>query len=138
MILLIVIIVVILFGKINKLKVLINYADNSKPKLKERKNLDELIYFIEQQVEFCEDSKLMENEKWAFELVLEKAKKETITVTRCSTQLPTLEKAKLIDHAYWLNLQNLSGREDFEKAFRTGIEVGVNETLEKLQEKAIV
>ena len=62
---------------------------------------------------------------------------EAITVTRCcksdSELLPDLEKKKLIEDAYWLNLQNLSGREDFEEAFKLGIETGVDETLEKLQ-----
>lgn len=60
-----------------------------------------------------------------------------INYTRCcksdSELLPDAEKEKLIEDAYWLNLQNLSGREDFEKAFRLGIETGVDETLEKLQ-----
>ncbi|QIG62300.1 hypothetical protein [Tenacibaculum phage JQ] len=50
-----------------------------------------------------------------------------------SELLPDAEKEKLIEDAYWLNLQNLSGREDFEEAFKLGIEIGVNETLEKLQ-----
>ena len=47
--------------------------------------------------------------------------------------LPDVEKKELIEDAYWLNLQNLSGREDFEEAFKLGIETGVDETLEKLQ-----
>lgn len=42
------------------------------------------------------------------------------------------EKKQLIEDAYCLNLQNLSGREDFEEAFKLGIETGVDETLEKL------
>ncbi len=62
---------------------------------------------------------------------------EAINYTRCcksgSELLPDAEKEKLIEDAYFLNLQNLSGREDFEKAFRLGIETGVDETLEKLQ-----
>ena len=62
---------------------------------------------------------------------------EAINYTHCcesdSELLPYLEKKKLVDDAYWLNLQNLSGREDFEEAFRLGIETGVDEVLEKLQ-----
>ena len=50
-----------------------------------------------------------------------------------SELLPDVEKKQLIEDAYWLNLQNLNGREDFEEAFKLGIETGVDETLEKLQ-----
>jgi MoaA/NifB/PqqE/SkfB family radical SAM enzyme len=61
---------------------------------------------------------------------------EAINYTRCcksnSEQLPDVEKKQLIEDAYWLNLQNLSGREDFEEAFKLGIETGVDETLQKL------
>ena len=32
---------------------------------------------------------------------------------------------KLIDEIFWLNLQNLSGREDFQEAFREGIRAAV-------------
>ena len=48
--------------------------------------------------------------------------------------LPT-KKEKIIEDAYFLNLQNLSGREDFEEAFKIGIETGVNDTIEYLNEK---
>ena len=62
---------------------------------------------------------------------------EAINYTRCcksdSELLPDVEKKQLIEDAYWLNLQNLNGREDFEEAFKLGIETGVDETLEKLQ-----
>lgn len=61
---------------------------------------------------------------------------EAINDTHCcksdSELLHDVEKKKLIEDAYWLNLQNLSGREDFEEAFKLGIETGVDETLEKL------
>lgn len=53
-----------------------------------------------------------------------------IGIVGCS--LTDIDKNKLIDDSYWLNLQNLSGREDFEEAFKLGIEVGVNELSEKL------
>jgi hypothetical protein len=43
--------------------------------------------------------------------------------------LNDLEKKQFIEDIYWLNLQNLSGREDFEQAFKLGIETGINETL---------
>ena len=48
--------------------------------------------------------------------------------------LPDLKKEGLIDYAYTLNLQNLSGREDFEEAFRLGIMTGVDELIEYLNE----
>lgn len=62
--------------------------------------------------------------------------KTAINYTHCcksdSELLSDVEKKQLIEDAYWLNLQNLSGREDFEEAFKLGIETGVDETLEKL------
>lgn len=62
---------------------------------------------------------------------------EAINYTHCcksdSELLPDVEKKQLIEDAYCLNLQNLNGREDFEEAFKLGIETGVDETLEKLQ-----
>ena len=68
--------------------------------------------------------------------ILNKQEK-AINYTRCcesdSELLPDVEKKQLIEDAYWLNLQNLNGREDFEEAFKLGIETGVDETLEKLQ-----
>ncbi len=61
---------------------------------------------------------------------------QAINYTHCcesdSEQLPDVEKKQLIEDAYWLNLQNLNGRENFEEAFKLGIETGVDETLEKL------
>jgi hypothetical protein len=42
------------------------------------------------------------------------------------------EKAELADISYLLNLQNLSGREDFQQAFKLGIMTGIDETIEKL------
>lgn len=48
--------------------------------------MKDLIYFIEHQIKVCGDSKIMENEKWAFELVLEKAKKEELTLTDATQQ----------------------------------------------------
>jgi len=64
---------------------------------------------------------------------------EAINYTRCSTQLPDVDKRKEIEEeAYLLNLQNLSGREDFEEAFRLGIITGIDETIEYLESKAIV
>jgi len=56
----------------------------------------------------------------------------TIRIVGCS--LPDINKDEIIEDAYWLNLQNLSGREDFEEVFKLGIEVGVNELCEKLNE----
>jgi hypothetical protein len=44
------------------------------------------------------------------------------------------EKAELADISYLLNLQNLSGREDFQQAFKLGIMTGIDETIEKLNE----
>jgi hypothetical protein len=65
--------------------------------------------------------------------------KEAINYTRCSLQLPDANKRKEIENeAYFLNLQNLSGREDFEEAFRLGIMTGINETIEYIENKAIV
>tara|TARA_R110000824_G_scaffold322781_1_gene509772 strand:+ start:228 stop:536 length:309 start_codon:yes stop_codon:yes gene_type:complete len=70
------------------------------------------------------------------ELILD-VKNEAINYTHScksdSEQLPDVEKKQLIEDAYWLNLQNLNGREDSEEAFKLGIETGVDETLEKLQ-----
>jgi hypothetical protein len=43
---------------------------------------------------------------------------------------------ELIEEIYWLNLQNLNGREDFEEAFMKGIEVAVT-TLKEEQEQLI-
>jgi hypothetical protein len=57
----------------------------------------------------------------------------TIRLVRCS--LPDIEKQKLIEDTYLLNLQNLSSRKDFEEAFRLGFETGVNNTIEYLNEK---
>jgi hypothetical protein len=61
--------------------------------------------------------------------------KQALTLTDVGCSMPDLEKEKLIDDAYCLNLQNLSGREDFEEAFRIGVETGVNDTIEHLNEK---
>jgi len=62
-----------------------------------------------------------------------------INYTRSSLQLPDADKRKEIEEeAYLLNLQNLSGREDFEEAFRLGIMTGIDETIEYLESKAIV
>ena len=44
------------------------------------------------------------------------------------------DKEQLIEDSYDLNLQNLSGREDFQQAFRLGIMTGVDETLDKLND----
>ena len=44
------------------------------------------------------------------------------------------DKNKLIEDSYDLNLQNLSGREDFQQAFKLGIMTGIDETIEKLNE----
>tara|TARA_R100000541_G_scaffold23989_1_gene33756 strand:- start:131 stop:433 length:303 start_codon:yes stop_codon:yes gene_type:complete len=63
---------------------------------------------------------------------LEKAIKDTHCCKSDSELLHDVEKKQLIEDAYWLNLQNLSGREDFEEAFKLGIETGVDETIEKL------
>ena len=69
--------------------------------------------------------------------ILNDRNKQAINYTHCcksdSELLPDVEKKQLIEDAYWLNLQNLNGREDFEEAFKLGIETGVDETLEKLQ-----
>ena len=40
------------------------------------------------------------------------------------------EEDKLVDEIYWLELQNLSGREDFQKAFRLGIQAAVEHLTE--------
>ena len=72
--------------------------------------------------------------------MVEFAKEEVkaINFTDSSLELPTDEREKLIDDAYWLNLQNLSGREDFEEAFKLGIMTGVDETIEHLNEKQAI
>ena len=60
------------------------------------------------------------------------AKTEILNLFNVSQQrepLNDLEKKQFIEDVYWLNLQNLSGREDFEEAFKLGIETGINETL---------
>ena len=44
------------------------------------------------------------------------------------------DKNKLIEDSYDLNLQNLSGRENFQQAFKLGIMTGVDETLDKLND----
>jgi hypothetical protein len=44
------------------------------------------------------------------------------------------DKEQLIEDSYDLNLQNLSGRENFQQAFRLGIMTGVDETLDKLND----
>jgi hypothetical protein len=44
------------------------------------------------------------------------------------------DKEQLIEDSYDLNLQNLSGREDFQQAFKLGIMTGVDETLDKLND----
>lgn len=55
--------------------------------------MEELINFIENQIASCENSELMENEKQAFELVLEKAKKEQLRITnvRCSVSVDIVD-----------------------------------------------
>jgi hypothetical protein len=64
---------------------------------------------------------------------------QAINHNRCSLQLPDANKRKEIENeAYFLNLQNLSGREDFEEAFRLGIMTGIDETIEYIENKAIV
>jgi hypothetical protein len=60
--------------------------------------------------------------------------KKHLSLYGVGISLPDLEKKKLINDAFWLNLQNLSGREDFAEAFKKGVEVGVNDTLEHLNE----
>jgi hypothetical protein len=76
-----------------------------------------------------------DDNKWFVDNLL-KDTIQAIEVIRCcksdSELLPDVEKKQLIEDAYWLNLQNLSGREDFEEAFKLGIETGVDETLKKL------
>jgi hypothetical protein len=44
------------------------------------------------------------------------------------------DKEQLIEDSYDLNLQNLSGRENFQQAFKLGIMTGVDETLDKLND----
>lgn len=46
------------------------------------------------------------------------------------------EFQKIVEDLFWLNLQNLSGREDFQDAFQKGIEVGV-EYAEQEKKKAV-
>lgn len=52
-----------------------------------------------------------------------------------SLTLPDADKRKeLTENSYWLNLQNLSGREPFDKAFRLGIMTGIDELTEWMEE----
>ena len=44
---------------------------------------------------------------------------------------------ELIEEIYWLNLQNLNGREDFEEAFMKGIEVAVTTLKEEKEQKPL-
>ncbi|WNH10026.1 hypothetical protein [Thalassobellus suaedae] len=60
-------------------------------------------------------------------------REEAISYSQCCKQLTDEDKEQLIHDGYWLNLQNLSGREDFEQAFMLGIKTGVDEVIEKLQ-----
>ena len=45
-------------------------------------------------------------------------------------ELITSKQDKLVDEIYWLELQNLSGREDFQEAFRLGIQAAVEHLTE--------
>jgi len=45
------------------------------------------------------------------------------------------EEEKLVEEIYWLELQNLSGREDFQKAFEAGIRAAVSHFSEQLKLK---
>jgi hypothetical protein len=100
----------------------------------EKFNIIQLLNKAETKVNSTMLSKLRKTE---INLILLEIKKLAINYTHCcesdSEQLPDVEKKQLIEDAYWLNLQNLNGRENFEEAFKLGIETGVDETLEKLQ-----
>lgn len=54
--------------------------------------MEGLIEFIKLQIEHCGDSELMENERWAFELVL----KEAIKVKSCGYTLLTNDSELLL------------------------------------------
>jgi hypothetical protein len=41
--------------------------------------MDELITWLERQIELCDDAKGMEKEKWAFIQTLKKVRKETLS-----------------------------------------------------------
>jgi len=77
--------------------------------------------------------------------ILQKVAKGELTPEQAYTQqlglfivvamLPNDDKRKeLTEIFYWLNLQNLSGREEFDEAFRLGIMTGIDELTEWLQE----
>ena len=61
--------------------------------------------------------------------------KEQLALCAVPNSLPDNEKHKLIENSYQANLQYLSGREGFDEAFKLGIMTGIDETLEKIQEK---
>ena len=103
-------------------------------------------YLKEARQRFCnitqkysvEDNLELRTEVDSFLIAFDQAVDKAINFTDSSLELPTDEREKLIDDAYWLNLQNLSGREDFEEAFKLGIMTGVDETIEHLNEKRAI
>ena len=45
--------------------------------------MEELITWLERQIELCDDLKSMEKEKWAFIQTLKKVRKEAINYSHC-------------------------------------------------------
>lgn len=69
------------------------------------------------------------------ELTPEQADTQLLGLSIVVAMLPDDDKRKeLTKDFYWLNLQNLSGREEFDEAFRTGIMTGIDELTEWLQD----
>ena len=53
--------------------------------------MENLITWLERQIELCDDLKSMEKEKWAFIQTLKKVRKEAINYSQCCEQLTVKE-----------------------------------------------
>jgi hypothetical protein len=62
----------------------------------------------------------------AFYVVYDNEKKDSIYIP-CPHNVATkkCDRMNLIDQIYWLELQNMNGREDFQEAFKKGIEAAI-------------
>jgi hypothetical protein len=66
------------------------------------------------------------NPSGAFYVVYDNERKDSIYIP-CPHSVATKKcnRMNLIDRIYWLDLQNMNGREDFQEAFKKGIEATV-------------
>lgn len=70
--------------------------------------MENLITWLERQIELCDDLKSMEKEKWAFIQTLKKVRKKAINYTRCcksDSELLAEHKCRFYVNADWSYLR---------------------------------